>query len=66
MEEPKQLSKITIRLSPFEVRALWKLRTKGLPDGARPRTITQVIVHALLDAANREDNSPTQRAREDS
>ena len=56
MEERKQSSKITIRLSPYELRALWKLRTKGLPTGARPRPITQVIVHALLVAATRDEN----------
>jgi hypothetical protein len=56
MEERKQSSKVTIRLSPYELRALWKLRTKGLPTGALPRPITQVIVHALLDAATREED----------
>jgi hypothetical protein len=56
-DRSRQLSKITIRLSPYEARALDKLRTKGLPAGARPRTITQVIVHALLDAATRDDGS---------
>lgn len=44
--------KITIRLSPYEARALWKLRTHGLPEGARPRTSTEVLVHALLSAAS--------------
>jgi hypothetical protein len=56
MEDLMQPSKITIRLSPFEARALWKLRTQGLPAGARPRTITQVLVHALLEAATRDDD----------
>ncbi|HEY5949024.1 MAG TPA: hypothetical protein VIV40_26210 [Kofleriaceae bacterium] len=56
MEDQSQPSKITIRLSPYELRALWRLRTQGLPEGARPRTITQVLVHALLDAATREDD----------
>lgn len=46
-------TKITIRLSPYEARALWRLRTAGLPVGARPRTVTQVLVHALLEAAAR-------------
>lgn len=56
MEERRHSSKITIRLSPYEMRALWKLRTRGLPAGARPRPITQVVVHALLDAATRDDS----------
>ena len=59
MEDRRQSSKITIRLSPYELRALWRLRTKGLPAGARPRTITQVLVNALLDAATREDDRPS-------
>lgn len=63
MDERRQSSKITIRLSPYEARALWRLRTKGLPAGARPRTITQVLVHALLDAATREDDRPPPRGR---
>jgi hypothetical protein len=52
-DEETQPEKITIRLSRYEARALWRLRTEGLPEGARPRTITEVIVHALLDAAAR-------------
>ena len=44
--------KVTIRLSPYEARALWMLRTQGLPEGARPRTSTQVLVHALLAAVD--------------
>jgi hypothetical protein len=62
-DRSRQLSKITIRLSPYEARALDKLRTKGLPAGARPRTITQVIVHALLDAATRDDDHSPSRGR---
>jgi hypothetical protein len=44
-------SKVTVRLSPYEARELRRLRTEGLPHGARPRTATQVIVEALLHAA---------------
>jgi hypothetical protein len=63
MEDRRQSSKITIRLSPYELRALWRLRTKGLPTGARPRTITQVLVHALLDAAAcEEERAPTDKS----
>lgn len=65
MEDRRQPSKITIRLSPYEARALWRLRTKGLPAGARPRTITQAVVYALLDAANREDERSPSRPRGD-
>ena len=61
MEDRRQSSKITIRLSPYEARALWRLRTKGLPAGARPRTITQVLVHALLDAATRDEDGSSPR-----
>jgi hypothetical protein len=64
MDERTQTSKITIRLSPYEARALWRLRMKGLPAGARPRTITQVIVHALLDAATRDDDRTSPRRDE--
>lgn len=46
--------RVSIRLSPYEARVLWRLRTTGLPDGARPRTVTQVLVHALLAAAERD------------
>ncbi len=53
MKDEERLSvKVTIRLSPYEARALWKLRTHGLPEGARPRTTTEVLVHALLSAAS--------------
>jgi len=53
MEDTRHSLKITVRLSPYEARELWRLRTDGLPDGARPRTITQVVVTALLEAAAR-------------
>ena len=51
-EEQRLPAKVTIRLSPYQARALWKLRTLGLPEGARPRTSTEVLVHALLSAAS--------------
>ena len=50
-EDERLQVKVTVRLSPYAARALWKLRTQGLPEGARPRTSTEVIVHALLAAA---------------
>ncbi len=43
--------KVTVRLTPFQARKLWELRTAGLPEGARPRSATQVIVDALLKQA---------------
>ena len=52
-DEERLPEKVTIRLSPYEARLLWKLRTEGLPDGARPRTSTEVLIHALLAAAQR-------------
>ncbi|HUQ05958.1 MAG TPA: hypothetical protein VM261_25825 [Kofleriaceae bacterium] len=51
-DEERLQVKVTIRLSPYEARALWKLRMKGLPEGARPRTSTEVLVHALLAAVD--------------
>lgn len=59
-EERRHPTKITVRLSPFEARALWRLRTAGLPPGARPRSITEAVVHALLRAAD-----PTRDARDE-
>jgi hypothetical protein len=50
-DEERLSVKVSVRLSRYEARALWKLRTHGLPEGARPRTSTEVIVHALLAAA---------------
>jgi hypothetical protein len=48
---PAQPRRVTIRLTPYEARLLWRLRTAGLPDGVRPRTATDVLVHALVRAA---------------
>jgi hypothetical protein len=47
-EQPRR---VTIRLTPYEARLLWRLRIAGLPEGARPRTATTVLVHALLHEA---------------
>jgi hypothetical protein len=51
MEEETQTRRVTIRLTPFQAKRLWKLRTADLPEGVRPRTVTEVLVRALLDAA---------------
>lgn len=40
--------KITVRLRPFEARALSQLQTVGLPNGADPRDTTDVVREALL------------------
>jgi hypothetical protein len=55
MREPRQPLRITIRLTPYQARRLWDLRTAGLPEGARPRTATEVLLNALLEAAERTD-----------
>jgi hypothetical protein len=51
MFEEKLPRRVTIRLTPYQSRRLWKLRSADLPEGARPRTVTEVLVRALLDAA---------------
>jgi hypothetical protein len=43
--------KVTIRLTPFQAKKLWELRTSGLPEGARPRPATQILIEALLTHA---------------
>ena len=49
MESEVQIQrKVTIRLTPYQARKLWELRTRGLPEGARPRSATQILVEALL------------------
>jgi hypothetical protein len=42
---------VTIRLTPFQAKKLWELRTQGLPEGARPRPATQILIEALLTHA---------------
>ena len=55
MEEDRQTRRVTIRLTPYQARRLWKLRIADLPEGARPRTVTEVLVRALLDASRATD-----------
>jgi hypothetical protein len=65
MFEEKLPRRVTIRLTPYQSRRLWKLRTAGLPEGARPRSVTETLVHALLDAARAvEQDEPSVTASE--
>jgi hypothetical protein len=65
MDEDRQTRRVTIRLTPYQARRLWKLRTADLPDGARPRTVTEVLVRALLDASRAVDRDEGQAHRDD-
>lgn len=51
MDDLKQPGRVTIRLTPFQARAVMKLRTYGLTEGQRARTVTAVLVEAALKAA---------------
>jgi hypothetical protein len=66
MEEDRQTRRVTIRLTPYQARRLWKLRTADLPEGARPRTVTEVLVRALLDASRALDRDEPSVHREES
>jgi hypothetical protein len=66
MEEDRQTRRVTIRLTPYQARRLWKLRTADLPEGARPRTVTEVLVRALLDASRTLDRDEPSVHREES
>jgi hypothetical protein len=55
MAQENEPRRVTIRLTPYQARKLWKLRTHGLPGGARPRTVTEVLVGALLKASSTVD-----------
>lgn len=46
-----QPHRVTIRLTPYQARALWKLRTSALVEGQTPRTVTHVLVEAMLKEA---------------
>jgi hypothetical protein len=49
--------RVTIRLTPFQARALSRLRTAGLPEGESPRSTTSVLIDALLKEARRVEAS---------
>ena len=52
MAQENKPQRVTIRLTPYQARKLWNLRTHGLPGGARPRTVTEILVGALLKASS--------------
>ncbi len=56
-EQQQQTRRVTIRLTPYQARRLWQLRSSDLPEGARPRTVTEVLIRALVGATR----SPEQR-----
>lgn len=43
--------RVTVRLTAYQRRQLNRLRTAGLPPGARPRAAARVLVDAMLRAA---------------
>ncbi len=65
MDEDRQTRRVTIRLTPYQARRLWKLRTADLPEGARARTVTEVLVRALLDASRAIDRDESVIHRDD-
>jgi hypothetical protein len=50
-DRQQQPHRVTIRLTPYQARALWKLRTHALVEGQTPRTVTHVLVEAMLKEA---------------
>ena len=50
-DRQQQPHRVTIRLTPYQARALWKLRTTALVEGQTPRTVTHVLVEAMLKEA---------------
>jgi hypothetical protein len=50
MEELKQTRRVTIRLTPWQARRLWQLRTVGLAEGEPPRTATEVLLRAITES----------------
>ena len=51
MDDRQQPRRVTIRLTPYQARALWKLRNHNLVEGQLPRSVTAVLVEALLRQA---------------
>ena len=51
MDDRQQPRRVTIRLTPYQARALWKLRNHHLVEGQLPRSVTAVLVEALLRQA---------------
>ncbi len=50
MEDLRQTRRVTIRLTPWQARRLWQLRTAGLPEGEAPRTATEVLLRAITES----------------
>ena len=50
MDELKQTRRVTIRLTPWQARRLWQLRTVGLAEGEAPRTATEVLLRAITES----------------
>jgi hypothetical protein len=62
MEEIRQSRRVTIRLTPWQARRLWQLRTEGLPEGKAPRTVTEILLRAITQphaSAATEDETET-------
>jgi hypothetical protein len=55
-ERQQQPTRVTIRLTPYQARALWKLRTHALVEGQTPRTVTHVLIEAMLKEARHIDD----------
>ena len=49
MEDVRQSRRVTIRLTPWQARRLWQLRTADLPEGKPPRTTTEVLLRAITE-----------------
>jgi hypothetical protein len=66
-DRQQQPHRVTIRLTPYQARALWKLRTHALVEGQEPRTVTHVLVEAMLKEARHiedTDDQPISRPTE--
>jgi hypothetical protein len=59
MDDRQQPRRVTIRLTPYQARALWKLRNHNLVEGQLPRSVTAVLVESLLRQA-REISDPVE------
>lgn len=43
----EQNRRVTLRLTPYQARQVWRLRTQGIPDGQPPRTVTEVVIAGM-------------------
>jgi hypothetical protein len=44
MEMSDQNRRVTLRLTPYQARQVWRLRNEGVPDGRLLRTVTEVLI----------------------